>query len=68
MGGEQLGGLESATKWAALEKRSTMVRIVLLPAEAGRPVTKSKEIWDQGRDGVDKGRRRLDDGWLEVLF
>lgn len=57
-----MGSLERAMKWAALEKQSIMVRIVLLPAEMGRPVTKSKEMWDQGRDGVGKGRWRPDDG------
>ncbi len=42
----------------ALEKRSTMVRIVVLPWELGRSVMKSMAICDQGRRGVGKGCSR----------
>jgi hypothetical protein len=35
-------------KWVALENLSTTVRIVVLPSDGGSPVTKSRDIWDQG--------------------
>lgn len=34
-------------KWACLEKWSTVVRIIMLPAEGGRPVMKSRDMWVQ---------------------
>ena len=34
------GSLGRATKWAALEKQSITVRMVVLPSDVGRPVTK----------------------------
>ncbi len=49
------GNLERGMKLAALEKRSTTVRITVLPAESGRPVTKSNAMWDHGRDGMRRG-------------
>lgn len=42
------GSLRKGTKWAILEKRSTMVRMTVFPSEGGRPVTKSMEISDRG--------------------
>lgn len=33
-----------ATKWAALENQSINVRIVVLPAEGGSPVMKSRDV------------------------
>ncbi len=51
-------------KWAALEKRSTTVRITVLPAESGRPVTKSNAMWDHGRDGMGRGQKRPAGGEL----
>lgn len=41
-------------KWAALEKWLTILRIMVLPAEGGNPVTKSKAMWGKVRD-----RRRI---------
>lgn len=34
-------------KWACLEKWSTVVRIIMLPAERGRAVMKSRDMWVQ---------------------
>lgn len=34
-------------KWACLEKWSTVVRIIMLPAKGGRPVMKSRDMWVQ---------------------
>ncbi|CAL8247388.1 unnamed protein product [Merluccius merluccius] len=34
----------------------------------GRPVTKSKALWDQGRLGMGRGRRSQEWGLVEVLF
>ncbi len=42
----------------ALENRSTMVRMVVLPWELGRSVMKSMAMCDQGRWGVGKGCNR----------
>uniref|UniRef100_M3ZEQ7 Uncharacterized protein n=1 Tax=Xiphophorus maculatus TaxID=8083 RepID=M3ZEQ7_XIPMA len=36
-----VGNLRRGTKWQALEKRSTMERMVVMPLEGGKPVTKS---------------------------
>ncbi len=62
------GSLGRATKWTALEKRSTTVRITVLPLDRGRPVTKSRSICDQGREGMRRGCNRPADGKLEDLF
>ena len=53
---------------AALEKRSITVRMVVLPSDGGRPVTKSRAMWDQGWLGMGRGRRRPERGRVEVLF
>ncbi len=42
----------------ALEKRSTTVRITVLPFNGGSPETKSRAICDDGREGMGKGLRR----------
>ncbi len=42
----------------ALENRSTMVRMVVLPWELGRSMMKSMATCDQGRRGVGKGCNR----------
>ena len=55
-------------KCAALEKRLITVRMVVLPSDVGRPVTKSRVMCDQGRLGMGRGRSRLERGWVEVLF
>lgn len=60
--------LHRATKCAALEKWSTIVRIVLLPAERSRPVTKSRAMCDQSRGGVDRGCNNPASGWFDGLF
>lgn len=44
-----------------------MVKMVVLLAEQGSPMMKSKEMWDQGHQGVERGRSRLAGGRLEVL-
>ncbi len=49
------GSLGRGTKWPALEKRSVIVTIVVLPREGGSPVTKSRAIWDQGLLGMGRG-------------
>jgi hypothetical protein len=43
------GTLGSGMKWVALENLFTTVRIVVLPPDGGRPVMKSRDIWDQVR-------------------
>ncbi len=43
----------------ALENRSAMVSMVVLPCELGRSVMKSMAIWDQGRRGVGSGFSRV---------
>jgi hypothetical protein len=45
-------------KWLALEKLSTTVRIVVLPSDLGRPVTKSRGIWEE-QGVVEEGRPKL---------
>lgn len=52
----------------ALEKRSIMVRITVLPLDGGRLVTKSKTICDQGWEGIGRGCNRPVYGKLEDLF
>jgi hypothetical protein len=42
------GNLGRGMKWAALENLSTTEWIVVLPSDGRRPVTKSRDIWDQG--------------------
>ncbi len=42
------GSLGKGTKWATLEKRSTTIRITVLPFDGGRPETKSRARCDQG--------------------
>lgn len=54
------GNFVNHTKCTDLENVSTMVRIVLLPAEECSPVTKTNAICDQG---TGKGWRRPDGGW-----
>ncbi len=61
------GNLGRGMKWAAFENRSTTVKTTVFPLEAGRPVTKSSEMWDQGLDGTDSGWRSPAEGRLEVL-
>ena len=62
------GSLGRAMKCTALEKRSITVRMVVLPSDGGKPVTKSRAMWDQGRLGMGRGRRRPERGRIEVLF
>lgn len=38
------GSLGRGIKWVALENLSTTVRMVVLPSDGGRPVTKSREM------------------------
>lgn len=46
------GSLGSATRWAALEKPSVIVRMVVLSDHGGSPVTKSNVICNHGRLGM----------------
>lgn len=59
------GSFGSWTKCADREKRSTMVSTTVLWSEGGRPVTKSKAMWDQGRRGVERGCRSPAGAWWE---
>ena len=43
------------TKWDALEKRSTIVRITVCPSEGGRPILKSSAIYNQECCGISRG-------------
>jgi len=53
------GSLGRGIKWTILLKWSTTVRMTVLSLDGGIPVTKSKEMWDQGQLGTGRGRRRL---------
>lgn len=46
-------------KCAALENRSTVFNMTVLPADGGRPVMKTREICGQRHPGVGSGRRSL---------
>ena len=61
------GSLGRGTKCTPLEKRSTMVSMVVLPAEGGNPVTKSTAMWDHGRLGMGSGRSNPEEGWREAF-
>ena len=39
----------------ALDKRSNMVKMAVLPFDGGRPVIKSRAMWDQGWEGTVSG-------------
>lgn len=54
---QQFGNLGRATKCAALENLSTILRITVLLLEGGSPVTKPTAIQDQGRPGMERGWR-----------
>ena len=45
-----------------------MVRMTVLPFNGGRPVTKSKAMWDHGQLGTGRGRSRPDLDLVEDLF
>lgn len=62
---QKLGTFKRA---AALEKLSTIVRMTELPWEKGRPVTKSKAMYDQGPLEMGSGWRRPTGGWFEALL
>ena len=55
-------------KWTILENRSTTVRMVLLPLDLVRPVTKSRAMSDHGQPGVGNGWRRPAGGRWEALL
>lgn len=61
------GNLARATKWPALEKRSTMVSMILSLLDGGSPVTKSKAMWDQGRVGTVRGHSISASGLWEAF-
>lgn len=50
----EMVSMEMDQKWSA-------VRIMVLPLEGGRPVTKSRARCDQGREGMGKGLSRPTD-------
>lgn len=50
--------IDRGMKWAALEKQSTMVKMIVWPWEESRPVTKSNAVWDQGQLGTGRGGSR----------
>jgi len=56
------GSLGRLRRCTALEKRSMIVRIVVLPSDRGRPVTKSIEMQDQVRCLMDSGCRSPAEG------
>lgn len=39
-----------------------MVKMMIIPLDGGKRVTKLMEIWDQGRLGIGNGCQRLDRG------
>lgn len=45
-----------------------MVKITALPAEGGRPVTKSSAMWDHGLEGVGRGWSCPAGDWFVDLF
>ncbi len=45
-----------------------MVRMTVLPSDRGRPVTKSKAMWNQGQLGTGRGQRMPELGLVEDLF
>ena len=47
--------LVRGTKCMALDKRSNMVKMAVLPFDGGRPVIKSRAMWDQGWEGTVSG-------------
>lgn len=59
-----VGSLGRAMKWAAFEKRSTMVRMT----DGGGPVIKSSAMCDQGFQGTGSGLRRPAGGELDTFF
>ncbi len=61
------GNLGMATKWTILENLLTIVRMVVLPSERGSPVTKSREMSDQGRLGTGRGWSNPWGSFWEVL-
>lgn len=43
------------------------VRMTVWPSEGGRPVTKSSDMWDQGRCGTESHHRSPIGAWQEVM-
>jgi hypothetical protein len=61
-------GWLKAIKWAYFEKRSTTVKITLLPWTLGNPSTKSSEMSSHTRKGTSSGWSKPA-GWrASVLF
>lgn len=52
------GSLGRGTKCIVLENLSTIASLVVLPLKDGRPVTKSKGVWDQDWWGTVSGQGR----------
>lgn len=61
-----VGSFSKEMKWAVFENLSITERLTLLPA--GRLVTESKKMWDQGWFCVEKGCRKLDGYLVEGLM
>lgn len=52
-----VGSFSRARTCAALENWSTTITITVLPLDGGRPVTKSRTMWDQDLPGMGRGCR-----------
>lgn len=61
-----VGSFGRATKCAAIEKQSIIVR--MLPTEGGSPMMKSSEICDHGWPGVGRGYSSPASSQLGSLF
>lgn len=62
------GSLGKEINWANFEKQTTTVKMMVLPLEASRLVVKSINKCDLGCVGMGSGLKRIERGWLEVLF
>lgn len=51
-----------------MDNWSTTVKMAVFPSERGRPVTKSKDTWDQGHRGAGSGLNNPDDAFFTVLI
>lgn len=54
-------------KCAILENLSTMMRMIVFPLEGRRPVTKSRDMCDQGQWGTERGCNKPGVAWFEPL-
>lgn len=61
------GRFWSGTKCALLPNLSTIVSTAEFSSEQGRPLTKSKDVWDCGQMGARRGCWRPAGAWWEDL-